>query len=59
MSLEVFNVLNRDELWVHTFEPSRATGVDSSGGVVLATPAQLDAERPFGRRFQVGFQLQF
>jgi len=59
VSLEVFNVLNRDELWVHTFEPSRATGVDSSGGVVLATPSQLDAERPFGRRFQVGFQLQF
>jgi hypothetical protein len=26
---------------------------------VVPGAAQLDAERPFGRRFQVGFQLQF
>jgi outer membrane receptor protein involved in Fe transport len=59
VSLEVFNVLNQDELRVHSYEPSRTTTVDASGAVVVPGAAQLDAERPFGRRFQVGFQLQF
>jgi hypothetical protein len=59
ISLEVFNVLNRDELRIHSFEPSRTTGFDPGGAVLLSGSTQLDAERPFGRRFQVGFQFQF
>jgi hypothetical protein len=59
VSLEVFNVLNRDELHLSTFEPSRTTGYDASGAVVIPGSSQIDAVRPFGRRFQVGFQLQF
>jgi hypothetical protein len=59
VSLEVFNILNRDELHVHTFEPSRTTGFDAGSATLISSPLQLDAERPFGRRFQVGFQFTF
>jgi hypothetical protein len=59
VSLEVFNLLNRDELHVHTYEPSRTTGFDAGSATLVSSPLQLDAERPFGRRFQVGFQFAF
>ena len=59
VSLEIFNLLNRDELRVHTFEPSRTTGFDAGSATLISSPLQLDAERPFGRRFQVGFQFSF
>ncbi|HET8947774.1 MAG TPA: carboxypeptidase regulatory-like domain-containing protein [Candidatus Polarisedimenticolia bacterium] len=59
VSLEVFNLLNNDELRVHTFEPSRTVGFDAGSATLISSPLQLDAERPFGRRFQVGFQFTF
>jgi hypothetical protein len=57
--LEVFDVLNTDDLRIYTVDPSRSTGFDASGGASIAGPLQLDAERQFGRRFQVGFQISF
>jgi outer membrane receptor protein involved in Fe transport len=58
-SLEVFNMLNRDELRIHTYEPNRPTGFDTSSSALVSSPLQLDAERRFGRRYQLGFQVQF
>jgi hypothetical protein len=58
-SLEVFNLLNRDELRVFTYEPNRTNGFDASSSTQIVGPLQLDAQRRFGRRFQVGFQVQF
>jgi outer membrane receptor protein involved in Fe transport len=58
-SLEVFNLLNRDELRIHTYEPNRTSAFDASSASLVASPLQLDAERRFGRRFQLGFQVQF
>jgi outer membrane receptor protein involved in Fe transport len=58
-SLEVFNLLNRDELRIHTYEPNSPTGFDASSAALIASPQRLDAERRFGRRFQLGFQVQF
>jgi hypothetical protein len=59
VSLEVFNLLNRDELRIYSYEPSRATGFDVGGATLVSSPLQLDAERRFGRRFQLGFQFTF
>ena len=59
VSLEVFNILNRDELRVYTFEPSRTIGFDAGSATLVSSPLQLDAERRFGRRFQLGFQFTF
>ena len=56
---EVFNLLNSDDLWIHSVEPSRTSGFDVSTLSLLNSPTELDATRRFGRRFQVGFQLQF
>jgi hypothetical protein len=55
---EVFNVLNTDDLRVFTYEPNKGE-FKPGEGILLATPLQLDAERKFGRRFQVGLQLEF
>jgi outer membrane receptor protein involved in Fe transport len=68
--LEVFNILNSDDLWIHTFEPNRGdgfnptqrnTGSDVSVGTLplISGPLQLDAERRFGRRWQIGLQFDF
>jgi len=43
---EVFNLLNSDDLRVYTINPSY-------------TSLQADAERRFGRRFQIGIRLDF
>jgi len=70
MFLEVFNVLNSDDLTIHSYEPGRGaqpqgTAIDPSAGTsdALTTAAtgvvQLDAERRFGRRLQIGFQFGF
>jgi hypothetical protein len=59
VSFEVFNLLNRDELRVHTYEPSRTTGFDAGSATLISSPLQIDAERPFGRRYQIGFQFSF
>jgi hypothetical protein len=56
--LEIFNVLNTDDLRVFTYEPSKGE-FKPGQGILLATPLQLDAERRFGRRFQIGLQLEF
>ena len=56
--LEVFNLLNRDDLRVYTYEPDRAATFDANG-LLVRGPLQLDAGRRFGRRFQVGFQVEF
>lgn len=56
--VEIFNVLNTDDLRIFTYEPSKGE-FKPGDGILLATPLQLDAERRFGRRFQVGFQFEF
>jgi len=58
MFLEVFNLLNSDDLRIFTYEPVARSSFDPanpSAGV----PLQLDAQRRFGRRFQLGFQFEF
>jgi len=67
--LEVFNLLNRDDLRILTFDPNRgepAPGSKVPGDIVfgvgdplVARPTQIEGERRFGRRFQVGVQFQF
>lgn len=56
--VEMFNLLNTDDLRVFTYEPSKGE-FKPGEGILLATPLQLDAERRFGRRFQIGLQLEF
>ena len=59
LSLEVFNVLNSDDLRVLTYEPIAGSGFDVSAGSRISGPVQIDGTRRFGRRFQVGFQISF
>jgi hypothetical protein len=56
--MEVFNILNTDDLHLVSFEESPAAiqQVDSPNG---QGPLQLNGTRQFGRRFQVGFQIAF
>ncbi|HZN03293.1 MAG TPA: hypothetical protein VFD06_06855, partial [Candidatus Polarisedimenticolia bacterium] len=56
--LEVFNILNTDDLHLITFEeaPAEISQVDSPNG---QGPLQLNGTRQFGRRFQIGFQINF
>ena len=56
--VEVFNVLNTDDLRIFTYEPSKGQ-FKPGEGILLASPLQLDAERRFGRRFQIGLQIEF
>ena len=44
--LEVFNLLNTDDLRIFTLQPSRGS-------------LQAKEERRFGRRFQLGLQIDF
>ena len=48
--LAMANVLNTDDLTITTYQPANA----NRGGNL-----QLDAERRFGRRYQIGFQFEF
>ncbi len=48
--LTVENLLNTDDLTIFTYQPSEP----NRGGAL-----QLDAERRFGRRFEIGFQFEF
>jgi len=50
LHLTVDNLLNTDNLDVFTYEPANP----NRGGAL-----QLDAERRFGRRFQIGFEFEF
>jgi outer membrane receptor protein involved in Fe transport len=55
--LEVFNLLNADDLRIFSYDPTRSDRLTQAD---LNTQAlQLDAQRRFGRRFQVGLQFQF
>ncbi len=56
--LEVYNLLNRDDLRVYTYEPEPLAGFNITDPTPVGT-LQLDGERRFGRRFQIGFQLDF
>jgi len=56
--LEVFNLLNSDDLRVLTYEPVPPE-LSSSGDDLPQGPLQLNGLRQFGRRFQVGFQIAF
>jgi len=56
--VEVFNLLNADDLRIFSYDPSaqvRFDPADPSSGTAL----QIDAQRRFGRRFQIGFQFDF
>ncbi|HKQ98987.1 MAG TPA: TonB-dependent receptor [Candidatus Polarisedimenticolia bacterium] len=57
--LEVFNLLNSDDLRIYSVDANRAGGLDPGGEVSVPGPIELDAERRFGRRWQVGFQFAF
>jgi hypothetical protein len=59
LSLEVFNLLNRDELTIYSVDPSRNVGFQATGAATYGGPLQLDATRRFGRRWQIGFQIAF
>jgi hypothetical protein len=59
LSLEVFNLLNRDELIISSIDPSRNAGFQPTGAATYGGPLQLDATRRFGRRWQIGFQIGF
>ena len=56
--LEVFNLLNTDDLHIQTYEPAPP---DLSPGITpgAGNPLQINGTRQFGRRFQVGFQISF
>ena len=58
---EVFNLLNTDDLRVKTIE-SKNLGVPV-GGIITDYAAQhillVEGERRFGRRYEVGFKIDF
>jgi hypothetical protein len=56
--VEVFNLLNSDDLRIFTYEPTKQVLFDPNN-LAAGTPLQLDAQRRFGRRFQIGFQIDF
>jgi hypothetical protein len=56
--LEVFNLLNTDDLRILTYEPV-PPDLSSSVGGVQQGPLQVNGTRQFGRRFQIGFQIDF
>ena len=71
LSFEVFNLLNTDDLRIHTYEPVSAAEVEDLASQTIAGASALDpdllprgvlaldAERRFGRRVQFGLQLDF
>jgi len=57
-SLEIFNLLNRDDLRIFTYEPNKGNFTSADLAQFLG-PLQIDGERRFGRRLQVGLQMEF
>jgi hypothetical protein len=58
--VEVFNLLNSDDLRIMTFQRiPGGSGLTSADVGVGGQRLQLDATRRFGRRYQVGFQFSF
>ncbi|HEV8700548.1 MAG TPA: carboxypeptidase regulatory-like domain-containing protein [Candidatus Polarisedimenticolia bacterium] len=56
--LEVFNVLNTDDLRIFNYLPTEADSFNPNDPTPL-TRLQLDGVRRFGRRIQMGFQFEF
>jgi hypothetical protein len=56
--LEVFNALNTDDLRIVSYDPAPLVGFDIDNPTAQGR-LQLDATRRFGRRFQIGFQVDF
>ncbi len=56
--LEVFNILNSDSLRIYTYEPTPPQVVNP-GSTLSQGPVQINGTRQFGRRFQIGFQIDF
>ena len=56
--LEVYNLLNADNLRVYSSEEVPARYL-LNGAVRIPPSSRLVSERDFGRRFQVGFQIDF
>jgi outer membrane receptor protein involved in Fe transport len=59
--LEVYNLLNSDSLRVDQLDQIPAQASFGASGPAIITPAviSLTGERDFGRRFQIGFQVDF
>jgi len=55
--IEVFNLLNTDDLHLERYEPVPPNLSDPTSD--KSGPLQLDGSRQFGRRFQIGFQVSF
>ncbi len=61
LSIEVFNLLNRDDLRIFTFEPALNTlnNLPNSTNPTPVGPLQINGERRFGRRIQLGIRYDF
>jgi len=67
--LEVFNLLNANDLRIFTYEPDKGQTAPPGGDLggfrplindpLTSIPLQINGERRFGRRFQIGVQFQF
>ncbi len=59
--LEVYNLLNADNLRVHQVQqiPVQLIYLGLMGPVIFPPQVSVQGERDFGRRFQVGFQIDF
>jgi outer membrane receptor protein involved in Fe transport len=59
--LEVYNLLNSDTLTVSSIDQIPATFIYSGTGPPVQVPptSEVVGERDFGRRFQIGFQVDF
>ncbi len=60
---EVYNLLNSDNLRVHSIEniPARLVFLSprDNTGIVIPPKIIVEGERDFGRRYQIGFQIDF
>jgi hypothetical protein len=61
LSMEIFNLLNSDDLRIFTYEPAASSllGVADASNPTARGPLQVDGQRRFGRRFQIGLQFEF
>jgi len=59
--IEVFNILNTDDLRIYTINPDMGIHeADKTGQINTGSRAlQTDEIRQFGRRWQIGFQIDF
>ena len=58
--LEVYNLLNDDALRVRYIDQIPATVTYSGSGTIIVPPtSEVVGERDFGRRFQIGIQINF